>query len=203
MLVDVTLGPLLTFVLATSKKSRNELIADIGIVVAVQLAALSYGLWTSFSARPVYLVHEVDRFQVISPAMIDRDELKEAQIAFQSYPLLGPKLIGVREAIDVEEKLRSLDLALAGKDVAKRPSWWVPFGEKHRAILESRGRTVSSIKKIPGVDASKILEFLDAHGLKEDEVLVFPVVGKKANWSLVLNRKNLELVGYIRVNLFV
>src|SRR5579864_7352946 len=46
--VDVVLGPTLTFIIANQKKSRRELTRDIGIIVVVQLCALTYGsasLW--------------------------------------------------------------------------------------------------------------------------------------------------------------
>ena len=41
--VDVVLGPTLTFIIANQKKLRRELTRDIGIIVALQLCALTYG----------------------------------------------------------------------------------------------------------------------------------------------------------------
>src|SRR5580704_316144 len=41
--VDVVLGPTLTLIIANKSKPRRELVRDIGIIVAVQLSALSYG----------------------------------------------------------------------------------------------------------------------------------------------------------------
>src|SRR5258708_5635933 len=51
--VDVVLGPTLTFIVANRKKSRRELARDIGIIVAVQLCALTYGSASLWSGRPL------------------------------------------------------------------------------------------------------------------------------------------------------
>lgn len=64
--VDVVCGPLLTLVLFNPKKPRRELFTDMALVVLVQLSALAYGLYTMHAARPLFLVHEVDRFRVIT-----------------------------------------------------------------------------------------------------------------------------------------
>src|SRR3569833_3830178 len=42
--IDVVLGPLLTFVIASPNKPRRELARDIAIIATVQLAAMGYGL---------------------------------------------------------------------------------------------------------------------------------------------------------------
>ncbi|MDZ7910100.1 MAG: hypothetical protein U5N10_18975 [Gemmobacter sp.] len=65
IVVDVVCGPLLTLVLFSPRKSRREFFVDMSLVVLIQVAALSYGLYTMYQARPLFLVHEVDRFRVI------------------------------------------------------------------------------------------------------------------------------------------
>jgi hypothetical protein len=52
--VDVVLGPTLTLIIANQKKSRRELTRDIGIIVAVQLCALTYGSVSLWNGRPLY-----------------------------------------------------------------------------------------------------------------------------------------------------
>ena len=63
--VDVILGPLMTLTIFNRSKPWPELRRDLAIVVLLQLAALSYGLWSVFVARPVHLVFEYDRFRVV------------------------------------------------------------------------------------------------------------------------------------------
>src|ERR1700752_540233 len=44
--VDLTLGPLITLIIANPNKPRRELVRDVGIIVAVQIVALGYGATT-------------------------------------------------------------------------------------------------------------------------------------------------------------
>ncbi len=200
--VDVILGPLLTLAVFNIAKSRKELLIDISIVVALQLGALIYGLWTVYVAHPVYLVHEVDRFQVIAPIDIDKNDLKAALPIYQKIPLWGVKVIGVRGPKTDEERLKSLDLALAGKDVSKRPGWWQPLGESHRKIMEKRGRPFDHLKGRVGFVEADALEMLDNAKLQPADVWVFPVVGHNTYWSVLINKHTMGVVGYLPVDSF-
>lgn len=52
--IDVALGPLLTLVVASPAKPGRELVRDIAVIIAVQLAALAYGSTTLWRGRPLY-----------------------------------------------------------------------------------------------------------------------------------------------------
>lgn len=200
--VDVILGPLLTFTVFNLAKSKRELTRDIAVIALIQVAALLYGLWTVHEARPVFLVHEVDRFQVVTAADVDPPELAQARAEFQHLPLWGIQTIGVRQPKDGEEQLKSLDLALAGKDVAMRPGWWEPLNDSHRTILQSRGKPLAAIKDRKNYDAEMVQSLLKEAGAAPDDVLVFPLVARNMDWSLLLNRHTMKVVGYLHVDGF-
>jgi hypothetical protein len=61
-LVDIVLGPLLTFVVFNKAKPRKELFIDISLIVALQLSALLWGINTVYQQRPVAIVFWDDRF---------------------------------------------------------------------------------------------------------------------------------------------
>src|SRR4051812_10341267 len=61
--VDVFIGPMLTVVVFDPQKKRLKL--DLIIIVVLQLAALVYGAWVMFSARPVYVAFAGDRFELV------------------------------------------------------------------------------------------------------------------------------------------
>src|SRR5437762_8514172 len=50
--VDICLGPLLTLIIFDPRKKSLRL--DLSIIAMVQVAALVYGVWIMFEARPVY-----------------------------------------------------------------------------------------------------------------------------------------------------
>src|SRR5512132_772047 len=51
--VDVAIGPLITLVVFDTRKKSLKM--DLAVVALLQLAAFSYGVWTIFEARPVYI----------------------------------------------------------------------------------------------------------------------------------------------------
>ena len=69
--VDVVMGPLITLIIFNRAKPRRELITDITVVGVLQVAALSYGLWSVFVARPVHLVFEYNRMSVVHAVDVD------------------------------------------------------------------------------------------------------------------------------------
>lgn len=63
IIVDITLGPLLTFLIY--QPGKKTLKFDLVVIVVLQLLALSYGLWAVIQGRPVWLVLNADRFDVV------------------------------------------------------------------------------------------------------------------------------------------
>src|SRR6202034_4405444 len=74
--VDVVLGPTLTFIIANQKKARRELSRDIGIIVAIQLCALTYGSVQLWNGRPLYYAFSVNILQLVQAYDIDANEAK-------------------------------------------------------------------------------------------------------------------------------
>ncbi|MBT5330856.1 MAG: hypothetical protein HOL48_03645 [Porticoccaceae bacterium] len=54
LLVDLAIGPLLTLIVF--KKGKASLVLDLSVIVALQIAALAYGLTAVYSQTPSYLV---------------------------------------------------------------------------------------------------------------------------------------------------
>ena len=104
VMVDVIMGPLITFVIFNSAKPRKELVGDLAIVGGLQLAALSYGLWAVFVARPVHLVFEYTRMRVVHAIDVDADLLVKAPASLRALPVTGPTLISLRPFKDATEQ---------------------------------------------------------------------------------------------------
>jgi len=51
--VDLVLGPLITFLIFDLRKPRREILGDLAIIVVIQFAALAYGVYTTYTQRPV------------------------------------------------------------------------------------------------------------------------------------------------------
>lgn len=200
--VDVVCGPLLTMVLFNPQKPRRELTADLGLVILVQLMALAYGLYSLALARPVYLAYEVDRFRVVSVADIQEGELKPELGGFHRLPWLGPKIVGVRDPVDAEEKLKSLDLSFQGNEPSARPDWWVAYEEVKATVL-SRARPMQQLRERQPDDEHKIDEAVRDSGQPEASLQWVPLTGfKSTSWVALVDARTAEVRAFAPVDGF-
>ena len=65
VVVDLIVGPTLTFIIANPKKPRRELLRDVAIIATVQILALAYGAATLWRGRPLYYAYFVNRVQMV------------------------------------------------------------------------------------------------------------------------------------------
>ena len=66
VLCDLGLGPLTSFIIYNSKKSRRALLFDYTVVGTIQLAAFIYGVHAVANTRPVYIAFVGDRIEVVT-----------------------------------------------------------------------------------------------------------------------------------------
>ena len=64
--VDLVLGPLITLVIAAPTKSKQQIIKDMAVVIAVQLIALAYGVQLIYEQRIVAIVANTGVFHLVS-----------------------------------------------------------------------------------------------------------------------------------------
>ena len=200
--IDLILGPMLAFLVAAPTKLRSALRRDLLVITVLQLSALTYGFSVMYSARPVYLVYEIDRFKVVHAQELTPDDLSLAPSALQKLPLAGVKIIGLRKAANSADKLSSLDLEIAGKGLYLQTNWWQPLSEENFESMRQRGQSVESLRQQPSFDSASLAKSLRASGLREEDVIALPLVTPATSGSLLLSRQSLQLVGYLPVDLF-
>ena len=166
---DVTIGPLITLIIF--KSGKKGLNTDLAIIGCVQLAALAYGTYTIFIARPVFTVFAVDRFEVVAANGIKSEDLAKATSpAFSSLSFTGPRVVAARLPSDPQERSQLMinrsreatisktcrdctfpTIALQRKPAAARnPSaaWWP--GTPAYALVLMRSCTVrGSVRALP------------------------------------------------------
>ena len=194
--VDVICGPLLTFVIYSPHKPRSELVRDIGMVVLIQLAALGYGLWTVMEARPLFLVHEVDRFKVIAMPDIERGALVSLPASLRPTFFSKPRVMAIREPLDEKERDKVLFAALAGgRDYAERPEFYLPYeGEAAQKTLIKASPLALFLERYPGqVDAAHAIALKQGGDLSK--WLTLPVIARQ-DWVVVLD-ENGQLRGFL------
>jgi hypothetical protein len=199
--VDLVCGPLLTLVLASPKKSRKERWVDLSLVGAIQIAALAYGLWAVFAARPVALVFEVDRLFIVSANEVQIDQLGAAPEGLRRLPWAGIQLAATRQPTSAAETLQSIDLSLQGVTPAMRPDWWLPF-EAAKPQLLQRAKPLAELLKARPQQASLLESAAAKTGLPKDQLLYLPLTSSKSlDWVALLSPTG-DMVGHAPVDGF-
>lgn len=183
--VDVVLGPLCTFAVASGKKRLGELRMDVSLIALVQLAALAYGAWTVFQARPVYLAFEIDRLRVVHAIDVDAGLLAKSPPAFQQLPLFGPGLVAVRPFVSNAEKMEVTMAALQGLDIGARADLWVDWASQGDAIRAAAQPMAELLARKPDDRAAALAALADS-GLSADTARYLPVAGRDTFWVAVL-----------------
>jgi hypothetical protein len=196
--VDVVLGPVLTFAIFDKAKGWPHLRRDLTVIVALQLAALVYGLHTVYVARPVALVFEKDRFRVISAADVYQPELPEAAADYQRLPLTGPWTLGLRDVSRGDESNDAVLMAvLQGVDTSQRPIFWVPYAQT-QAKAAARARPLADLHKRYPAETTAINGPLLERGIDPVQARFLPVIAR-GNWVALLDGKG-EVVGFVPVD---
>lgn len=175
LLVDVTLGPLLTFVVF--KKGKRTLLLDLAVIAALQLSALMYGLYVIAEGRPGWMVFGGYHFELV------RQSDMQPGTDRPQAPWLGPQWVSVPPA-------NALDKILAintGMDIYYRPDRYQPL-EAEGARLAANARALSELEKDPAALAELQKRWPDADGW-------LPLQGRELNMVVLVNRANARAVG--------
>lgn len=190
--VDAICGPLLTAIIFNPQKPKKELFTDLTCIGVVQIFALAYGLFTVWSARPLYLVHEVDRFKVITANDIDVNVLNSLPKDMQPNIFSAPKMVGIRDLHDAEEREKILfESVQGGKDLGERPELYIPYegATAKKSLLRAR----------------PLVDFLTKNNIKSLEKTKFedtsqmyylPIIARQ-DWVAVLDKQGV-LQGFLK-----
>lgn len=137
--IDVTLGPLLTLVLA--KEGKKGLKFDLAVIAIIQLSALFYGLYSVEKGRPVWVTFDHSRFELVQKFMINREKDKEITIPadYQKESLGSPLWVSVRPAKDRQEQDDWMFYELeTGTSPAMRPALYAPLADNMDRVLKEK-----------------------------------------------------------------
>jgi hypothetical protein len=201
VVVDVVCGPLLTAVLFNKAKPRVELWRDLGLVALIQLAALGYGLYTVWLARPLYLVMEMDRFQVVVAPDLDGPIATAALHALPTdlQPSLwsGPKTVAIREPKDAQERKKILfESVQGGSDYAMRPEFYLPYEGAAAAKSLTRAKPLEKFLVKYPEQRSVAQALATAKGVDLMQWQYVPVIARQ-DWVAILGKQG-QIEGYLK-----
>lgn len=204
--VDVVMGPLITLAIFNRAKPRAELRRDLAVVGLLQLAALGYGLWTVWQARPVYMAFEGDRFRVVHAVDVPAEWLPKAPEGLRQLPMTGPGLVGVRPFSNNSEQAEAVLAELSGVFLGTRPDLWQRFEQSRDRVLAA-SQPLAALRQRYPAEAANIDEAVkeasraDA-AVAADQWRVLPLVGRQLLWTAVIHPKSGEPVAYLPLDSF-
>ena len=209
--VDVVCGPALMLLLYSPSKTRRALAVDISLIVGIQLAALGYGLHTLAQARPLALVFEVDRFRVVSYADIPESSLPAAPAWVDPWGIEAPRILAIRRAASLDEKIASVSASLAGIEPSVQPEWWQDYALARKDV-QARARAVDDLRRAHPKDlllinqaASKAAQHPEPLEIHDPNALLWlPLVGRRSmDWVVFLDPETYRIRGYMQLDGFV
>ncbi len=199
--IDVILGPALTAVVANPNKKRSELARDLAVIVTVQLAAFGYGLYTMALARPALLTFEVDRLRVVTAVDIDPVLLKEAPPGLQSLSWTGPRLIAAVKPTDPDQQMRSIELGLAGIDLAMQPRQWRDYAARADEAWRVARPVSVLLSQYPQL-AADVARIAQSAGQPTESLRFLPLMSRQASWVSLIAAPGARVVGHLPVEGF-
>lgn len=199
--VDVVLGPILTFIIANRSKQRRVLARDIGIIVAVQLCALTYGSVSLWNGRPLYYTFSENILQLVQAYDIDA---REAKLGREKNPELAPHWYSLPRWIwaplpqDTKEQEKIVQAAISGgDDVVSMPRYFKRW-EEGLPSLRSQLKKVDNVAYFAKSEKNKLKEKMRAAGMADDQSDTMPLTGRGHPLLAVFDATSLEIVAVFR-----
>lgn len=179
--VDVVLGPLITLVIFNPKKASLRF--DMAVVILFQVGFMCYGVWTIFSARPVYMAFVANNFYMVTASEIDPEDRKKAKNpGFQALPLFGPQFVGTRIPTDQKVVRDVMAASRHGMGLQNLPEYFLPYKEVEAAV-KIAGKSVQELGAKAAAVSKNELDKLAAYEAEKrgegKNVLFIPLLNKK------------------------
>ena len=201
--VDLVLGPLMTFIIANSKKSRRELTRDIGIIVTVQLCAMIYGSTVLWNGRPQYYAFSETILQLVQAYDINSDE---AALGLRQNPTLAPHCVnlpslniagtGLPDDPEESKKIVEAVVTSGGDDVVSMPRYFKPWNQG-LPTLRSQLKKVDDVAYFSRAEKKKLKDKMQAAGLPSDQLNTMPLTGRGHPLLAVFDLTDLKITALL------
>jgi len=193
LIVDVCLGPLLTFVVFDIKKKGLK--RDLLIILLIQLSALFYGIYTVGVVRPAFIVFAVDRFELVYANELSKEQLRFGfSPEYKRVSMLGPKWVAAKMPEDIAERNLLLFQALeGGADLAQSPRYYLSYQEMKSEII-AKSKPLQNLEQFNLEDITTYLSMIDRYDHDIHRYYYLPLQAKKMDLAVVIDRFTADVV---------
>ena len=192
--VDIFLGPLLTFVVF--KTGKKSLKFDLFCIGVMQIAALSYGTYVMFEARPVFTVFNKDRFQIAAVVDIVDYELAKAKSPnMRQLSITGPKLVAIGEP-DKKNKKEVIFAMMESDSAYRYPKLFEEYNV-HKSEVIKAGKPLAGLIEMSTGNKSVVAKFISKSNRPETDFLYLPISSELADMSAIIDAKTGDFIQII------
>ena len=180
--IDIVLGPFFTWLVY--KEGKKSLKFDLTVIIAIQISALLYGIYSIERGRPAWLAYNVDRFELVRKNEIVDQNINQAKPKFQQVSWFKPQYVAVNFAKDIQQRNDDMFAeALGGISLAQRPERYVNFAEA-KAQLQKRAQ---SLELLPQYNDKAVVKNILA---KYPQATAFlPMKASAVDMTVLINHK--------------
>lgn len=143
--IDMVLGPFFTWLVY--KEGKKCLKFDLFVIILIQIIALAYGIYKIADGRPVWLVYNVDRFELVKNNEIVMENPKQVQERFKEPSWFKPQFIAVEFAKDNKQRNKEMFAEImSGISIAQRPERYVQV-KQAKSQIQRRAQNLKALKK--------------------------------------------------------
>jgi hypothetical protein len=199
--VDVIVGPLLTFVIASHGKPRRELVRDVAIIVTVQLCALIYGTTSLWNGRPLYYAFSVSVLELVQASDISSTQAalgrrQNAGLAPHWYS--RPRWIWAPLPDDPDAAKIIISQAISGgDDVTDMPARYKPWDQGVPALREAL-KKVDNVAYFAPSEKKLLKQRMQAAGLATDQLNAIPLTGRSHPLLAVFDLTTMQIKAIFR-----
>jgi len=197
--VDLVVGPLLTLIIY--KAGKRQLKLDLAIIALIQVVFLSYGLYSIYASRPVFLVAVKDRFELVFANEITDKRLAKAKLEkFRSLGFTKPKLVGAPMPSDDKKREAIMFSAVGGQgDIQTMPEYYVDYSQMTNSLL-SNAKKLEPQKNLSAKDAQVMRLAAEAYGKNPDEVRYLVLASSRKFAVMLVDGRTAEIVGPVNID---
>jgi len=190
-------GPALTALVY--KKGKRALLFDLSVILFVQLAAIAWGTLSLYQNRPYFMVHTVDRFEVLSKHDVDLTGITDPK--FRNKPFAGPILLYANMPADpVAYQKLVQEVMFEGKpDLQFRPEYWSPYNDRKQFVLR-KSRPLDELREARPVSISAIDKLVKNHGGDINQLNFVPSLLKNGQFAVILDAHSGEIVASLLID---
>lgn len=194
VLVDLVLGPLLTFIVFDRRKSRRALLIDFTVIFGLQLGGYVYGMHNIYVVRVQAVAYHEGVFHTVTT-----EPFAEQEIAHDGWDRLGahpPYLVDTREpASEPEATGAATYLLVAGLEPFQLQFLYRPFAGAVRERW-AQGWTLDALQRRHAAVATAAVDWLQGRGLDEATLRFYPVDGFFESAVMVIDAEGRWLGGF-------